>query len=157
MKESAVLITGVGKRVGLHLARNFLTRGVGVIGTYRTEYPSLNELRKMGADLYACNFYDASQLDRLIASLRSNYSSLRAIIHNASDWIPDSHEDPGVDSIDRMMKIHVSTPYRINLALEDMLKSCADGHADIIHIGDYVSSRGSKKHIAYAASKAGTG
>ena len=30
----------------------------------------------------------------------------------------------------------------------------SEGPADIIHIGDYVSSRGSRKHIAYAASKA---
>ena len=32
--------------------------------------------------------------------------------------------------------------------------NCSHEHADIIHIGDYVSSRGSRKHSAYAASKA---
>ena len=154
MKENAVLITGVGKRVGLHLARNFLARGTQVIGTYRSEYPSLDELREKGADLYACNFYDASQVQDLIETLRSNYSSLRAVIHNASDWMGDKLEDSEAESMDRMMKIHVSTPYRMNLALEDLLKCCPNSHADIIHIGDYVSSRGSKKHIAYAASKA---
>jgi dihydromonapterin reductase/dihydrofolate reductase len=35
-----------------------------------------------------------------------------------------------------------------------LLLACREPHADIIHIGDYVSSRGSRKHIAYAASKA---
>ena len=35
-----------------------------------------------------------------------------------------------------------------------MLQAHDGPHADIIHVGDYVSSRGSKKHIAYAASKA---
>ena len=154
MISNAVLITGVGKRVGLHLARNFLARGDRVIGTYRAEYPSLNELRDKGADLYACDFYEPAQVQELIKTLRAKYSSLRAVIHNASDWMADSPEVSEADSIDRMMKIHVSTPYRINLALEDLLKSCSDGYADIIHIGDYVSSRGSKKHIAYAASKA---
>ncbi len=35
-----------------------------------------------------------------------------------------------------------------------MLAASENAHADIIHVGDHVSSRGSKKHIAYAASKA---
>jgi hypothetical protein len=51
-----------------------------------------------------------------------------------------------------MMAVHVAAPYRINLGLADLLKAGAP--SDIIHLGDYVSGRGSKKHIAYAASKA---
>jgi len=51
-----------------------------------------------------------------------------------------------------MMAVHVDAPYRINLALADLLKAGAP--SDIVHLGDYVSGRGSKKHIAYAASKA---
>ena len=34
------------------------------------------------------------------------------------------------------------------------MSNCEDEYADIIHITDYVASKGSKKHIAYAASKA---
>jgi dihydromonapterin reductase/dihydrofolate reductase len=48
----------------------------------------------------------------------------------------------------------VDAPYRINLALAPLLESWQPGPADIIHMGDYVSGRGSRKHIAYAASKA---
>lgn len=51
-------------------------------------------------------------------------------------------------------QVHVSAPYLLNLALEPLLLASHAMHADIIHVGDYVSSRGSKKHIAYAASKA---
>ena len=36
--------------------------------------------------------------------------------------------------------------------MNDLLKAGAP--SDIVHLGDYVSGRGSKKHIAYAASKA---
>ena len=35
MNRDAILVTGVAKRVGLHLARTFLERGIPVIGTYR--------------------------------------------------------------------------------------------------------------------------
>ncbi len=154
MKTDAILISGVGKRIGLHLARHFLQRGYSVIGTYRTEYESLEELKQEGADLYCCDFYNSSQVQNLIESVASNYSSLRALIHNASDWLPDNCGLSAEDTMDKMMKVHVSAPYQLNLAFTDLLTATSNSHADIIHIGDFVSSRGSKKHIAYAASKA---
>ncbi len=38
MKQESIFITGVGRRAGLHLTRNFLARGIPVIGTFRSEY-----------------------------------------------------------------------------------------------------------------------
>ena len=149
-----LLITGVGKRAGLHLARTFLERGRPVIGTYRSERPSLEELKELGADLYRCDFYDDRDIESLIEAVTGRHSTLRGIVHNASDWLPDRGEfAPGV-VMQRMMQVHVGAPYQINLALAPLLEACADGTADIVHIGDYVSGRGSRKHIAYAASKA---
>ena len=149
-----ILITGLGQRVGLHLARTFLERGIPVIGTYRTERPALEELSAGGAALHQCNFYDDAQVEKLLTAITSRHERLRAIIHNASDWLPDTAELPTAEIMNRMMKVHVSAPYRINLALEPLLRASSHPYADIIHIGDYVSSRGSRKHIAYAASKA---
>ena len=152
--SSAILITGVGKRVGLHLARTFLGRGIPVIGTFRTERPSLDTLRAEGADLIACDFDDQGQITELTRSIESGYPSLRAIIHNASDWLPEATDLPPADIMQRMMQVHVSAPYQINLSLARLLMAAENEPADIIHVGDYVSSRGSKKHIAYASSKA---
>jgi len=79
---------------------------------------------------------------------------LRAIIHNASDWIPEGDDlDPAV-IMSKMMQVHVSVPYQINLALKNLLLSCPENLKDIIHFTDFVADKGSKKHIAYAASKA---
>ncbi len=152
--NDAILITGVGRRVGLHLARHFLGQGIPVIGTFRSERPELDQLRAAGAELYYCDFYDESQIGLLINSIKSKYTQLRAIIHNASDWLPDRGSLPAGEVMLRMMQVHVSAPYQINLALAPLLQACNGDHADIIHIGDYVSGRGSTKHIAYAASKA---
>jgi dihydromonapterin reductase/dihydrofolate reductase len=149
-----VLITGAGRRVGLHLALTFLARGTPVIGTYRTEYAALDDLRERGAILYRCDFNDQAQIDHLIETLLTSHKHLRAIIHNASEWLPDSTDIPSAEIIQRMLQIHVSAPYQLNRALEGLLRNCNDEHADIIHISDYVSSRGSRKHSAYAASKA---
>jgi len=154
MSKEPLLITGVGKRVGLHLAHTFLDRGIPVIGTYRTTRSSVTELEQKGAELYQCNFDDEAQIDTLIEHVLHNHRSLRAIIHNASDWLADKAELTSSEIMRRMMQVHVSAPYQLNLALEHLLKASEASHADIIHVGDYVSSRGSKKHIAYAASKA---
>jgi dihydromonapterin reductase/dihydrofolate reductase len=153
MKAAPVLITGVGQRVGLSLAWHFLERGMPVIGTYRTERDSIAELRAAGAELHRCDFYDEQQVTALIDHLQGRHSVLRAIIHNASEWLPDSGEYDPAETLRRMMLVHVATPYRLNLALQARLEASPDG-ADIIHLGDYVSARGSSKHIAYAASKA---
>jgi len=149
-----ILITGVGRRVGLHLARTFLGRGVPVIGTYRSERPELDQLKAEGANLIYCDFYDDPQISALINAIIESNPRLRAVIHNASDWLPDRSDVPSAEVMRRMMQVHAAAPYLLNLGLAPLLQASRDGRADIIHIGDYVSGRGSKKHIAYAASKA---
>jgi len=147
-----ILITGVGQRVGLHLARTFIDRGHPVIGTYRSQRDGIDELAALGVELHRCDFYEPAQVQALIDDVAKQHSRMRAIIHNASDWLPDSADHPPEEIVRRMMAVHVDAPYRINLALADLLKAGAP--SDIVHLGDYVSGRGSKKHIAYAASKA---
>ena len=163
---SPIIITGVGKRIGYALAKHFLAQGLSVIGTYRSHYPSIDELKTLGATLYPCDFYDDIQVQSLIDEL-AKLPQIRAIIHNASDWLPDPVLTKNAPSksatfapskvLQRMMQVHVSVPYQLNLALEAQLRSGAGGNigtSDIIHITDYVAEKGSQKHIAYAASKA---
>ena len=162
--SAPILITGIGKRIGYALAKHLLTKGHPVIGTYRTEYESIKELRQLGVELYCCDFYDNTQITSLTETIKTNHSQLRAIIHNASDWLPDNNALPPAVTLQRMMQVHVNTPYQINLALMDRLHaysaefctnaSCPNEPSDIIHFTDYVVEKGSKKHIAYAASKA---
>ncbi len=154
MTREPVLITGVGKRLGLHLANTFLERDIPVIGTYRTFRDSLAELEDKGAHLIQCDFYDAKQVDELITVTGNDYSGIRALIHNASDWLPDDAELSPSEILQRMMQVHVQVPYQLNQALTPSLMNSHSEFTDIIHVGDFVSSKGSKKHIAYAASKA---
>lgn len=154
MNGEPILITGVGRRVGLHLAQQFLDRGIAVIGTYRSERDSVIDLASRGAELYRIDFNDETQLELLLETIVKRHRALRAVIHNASEWLPDEHELPASQVMQRMMRVHVSVPYQMNLALAPLLMNSSCEHADIIHVGDYVASRGSRKHIAYAASKA---
>lgn len=145
-----VMITGVGQRAGLHLARGFLRRGCAVIGTYRSERPALDELRAAGAELHRCDFNDDGAIAGFAGAIRARHAALRAIIHNASDWVPDDGDLASAEVLRRMMQVHVSAPYQLNLALAPLLQACANEpsgeqfgrQADIIHLGDYVSARG---------------
>ena len=152
--QRPILVTGAGQRAGLHLARNFLQRGWPLVGTYRRERPGVSELREFGADLYPCDFYREGDLASLIEAVKDKYRGLRAIIHNASDWLSEDGGLSAGEVMSRMMQVHVQAPYQLNLALAPLLQAAEGEPADIIHIGDFVSGRGSKKHIAYAASKA---
>ncbi|MFS1475943.1 dihydromonapterin reductase [Vibrio lentus] len=154
--SETILITGVGKRLGFALAQQFLADGYKVVGTYRSDYPQLQLLRDSGADLQQVDFYQQSSLEGFLDYVGQEYKTLRAVIHNASDWKPENKNKPSDNAsqiMHQMMTIHATVPYLFNLTLKDQLMS-GDETSDIIHISDYVAEKGSKKHIAYAASKA---
>ncbi len=147
-----ILITGASQRIGLHCAERLLDDGQAVIVSYRTPRPSLERLRERGATALQADFSGAAGIQAFIEVLHQHAPALRAIVHNASDWHP---EMPGqeADVFQQMFEVHMLAPYLINLHCASLLRH--GGPADIVHIGDDVTRAGSKKHIAYAASKAG--
>ena len=66
------------------------------------------------------------------------------------DWDSESPSSDYAELFHKMMQVHASAPYQINMACKDMFSQ----HANIIHMTDYVQDKGSSKHVAYAASKA---
>jgi dihydromonapterin reductase/dihydrofolate reductase len=153
---SPIVITGGAQRLGLAVARSLRAQQHSVVITYRRERPLLEQLRGEGIETIRADFDDENGPELLATELTSRYGSLRALIHNASQWIPESDaEDPG-QVLERMLRVHVRAPYLLNLACGELLRCYGEQHAyaDIIHMSDYVASTGSSKHIAYAASKA---
>ncbi|MBF8744670.1 dihydromonapterin reductase [Pseudomonas putida] len=146
--NSPILITGASQRVGLALALELAQAGHTVVTASRTvqAQPVHPNIVQFQADL--CQ---AGDRQALIDHLLSHYDGLRAVIHNASLWLDD-----GLDNLETMFRLHVEAPYHLNLALGELLAKTGKtaGKADIIHICDETSSRGSKSHIGYAATKA---
>lgn len=148
-----ILITGGAQRLGLAIAENLLSQHHSVIITYRSQKPSIDDLVKLGATAIHADFATNEGVVAFIQALQAQTSSLRGIIHNASDWESESAEATTAEHaqlFNKMMQVHANAPYLINLACEKMLLP----GADIIHMTDYVQETGSKKHLAYAASKA---
>ncbi|MCF4994108.1 dihydromonapterin reductase [Pseudomonas syringae] len=150
--SAPILITGAGQRVGLHCARRLLEDGHRVIFTYRSERPGVQTLRDLGAIALHADFSDEAGILAFIDELKIRTDSLRAVVHNASEWLAES---PGneAEAFSRMVNVHMLAPYLINLHCADLLKRSTP--ADIVHISDDVTRKGSSKHIGYCASKAG--
>jgi dihydromonapterin reductase/dihydrofolate reductase len=147
-----ILITGASQRIGLHCAERLLGEGQPVIISYRQERETVAHLREMGAVTIHADFASEAGIMAFIDELKGHTSQLRAIVHNASAWIADSASDEAAAFV-QMVNVHMLAPYLINLHCADMLR--ASNPADIVHISDDVTRKGSAKHMAYCASKAG--
>lgn len=149
-----VLITGGARRIGLALAKSLLQDNFSVIIAYRSDYPALTELKQLGAICLQGDFAEHQGIYRFAEQVKELTPRLRAVIHNASAWLPESEAMPPEQVMASMLQIHVYTPYLLNQLLESCLVGQGHAGADIIHLTDYVVEKGSDKHIAYAASKA---
>ncbi|MDH4561902.1 dihydromonapterin reductase [Pseudomonas sp. BN411] len=151
-RPAPILITGASQRVGLYCAERLLDEGQPVIISYRTERDGVRHLRERGATALQADFSSEAGILAFIEALKACTDSLRAIVHNASDWLTESpgHE---ADAFQRMFSVHMLAPYLINLHCEELLRRSSP--ADIIHLSDDVARRGSEKRVAYCASKAG--
>jgi dihydromonapterin reductase/dihydrofolate reductase len=150
--SAPILITGAGQRVGLHCAQRLLEDGHPVIFSYRSERPGVQALRDLGATAVFADFSTEAGIFAFIGELTAHTDRLRAIVHNASEWLAET-PDTDAAAFTRMFHVHMLAPYLINLHCADLLERSSP--ADIVHIGDDVTRKGSSKHIGYCASKAG--
>ncbi len=147
-----ILITGASQRVGLHCAQRLLEDGQPVIISYRTLRPGVEQLRAAGAIALPADFASEAGIMAFLDQLKAHTDCLRAIVHNASEWLAEA---PGHEAevFTRMFSIHMLAPYLINLHGAELLQRSPV--ADIVHISDDVTRKGSSNHTAYCASKAG--
>jgi dihydromonapterin reductase / dihydrofolate reductase len=141
--NSPILITGTSKRVGRALMHSLAEAGHEVITVNR----SIADGEHQGVLNFQADLSSRSDREVLIGKLKATVPSLRAVIHNASMWLDDS-----LGNLDYMFRVHVEAPFHLNTELAGLLAQAT--RADIIHICDESAARGSKSHIAYAATKA---
>jgi len=148
--NKAALITGASQRVGLATAKHLIDRGYSVIGTYRARRLGVEALESLGATMFKVDFNSPSEINALIKTIKEHTKQIDVIIHNASDWLPETSDLLADELFDRMFSVHTKAPYLINKGLADILSDSSH----IIHISDAKTVKGSDKHIAYVASKA---
>lgn len=155
MSASPILITGGAQRLGRHCAERLVQDGQPVIISYRRERPELKAMRERGIVTLQADFSSEDGILDFLERLKDETGALRAIVHNASDWAPDSDGEDAGAAFERLFRIHMLAPYLINLHAKPLLDACSEPQRDIVHMTDYVVQKGSRKHAAYAATKAG--
>ena len=151
----AILVTGAGRRIGLHIAQRLLAAGHPVIAHSHRESPTIAELRAKGALSVISDLTDANVLPDLANNIKSQTQSLRAIVHNASLFeITSDKIDGAVIQLQKMMAIHAVAPFYLNTALHSLLRECSKEYADIIQITDIYADNPNYTFDTYCASKA---
>jgi dihydromonapterin reductase/dihydrofolate reductase len=150
--SAPILLTGASQRIGLHCALRLLDDGQPVIVSYRSERPGLAELRRRGAVTLHADFASEAGIMAFIEALHGHTASLRGIVHNASQWLGETAGQEAA-VFQQLFNVHMLAPYLINLHCAELLRRSTP--ADIIHISDDVTRKGSSQHLAYSASKAG--
>ena len=136
----------------MYCAERLLDDGHSIIVTYRSEREGIERLKQRGALVLPADFSSEAGILEFIDQLKQHTDSLRAIVHNASDWLA---EVPGeeAEAFIQLFNVHMLAPYLINLHCQTLLEHSTP--ADIVHISDDVARKGSANRPAYCASKAG--
>jgi dihydromonapterin reductase/dihydrofolate reductase len=148
--KPSILITGGAQRVGLHCAQRFVEDGFRVLITCRQARPEWQQQPLEGIEVLFADFSTVDGIQQLINQLVNQGVRLRGLIHNASVWQDDEQQ---ANALQTMFMVHMQAPYLLNLAHDQLFDP--DSIGDIIHISDHVAQRGSARHVAYSASKAG--
>src|SRR5690349_17425523 len=152
----AVLITGAGRRIGLHLAGRMLDQQRPVIAHFHTETEGVEILRHRGALCIAADLATELGLQELIRTVQASTTSLRALVHNASAFELTAPEvGSALQQMDRFYAVHMRAPFALNASLAPLLTECSERRADIVHVTDIYADNPNPLFDAYCATKAG--
>lgn len=157
-RAQTILITGVTRRVGAHLAEHLLAAGHRVIGTYRHETDALRALIDQGLIALPLDLLERERLAEFAQQVARRTDRLDLIVHNASIWHRDEDVAAKPELATAMYTVHVTSPIELTEHLHRALpaRERDDGHADrqAVFITDAHIDEGEADHIHYIASKA---
>ncbi len=155
MQQAAgIVITGASRRMGAAFARALHADGYAVLGSYRKQTAEVDALRHAGVVMIEADLASDAGVAEFSRQVRSHFSSLRALIHNASLWHTDTEMAADIALRDASFALHVHSPHYLNESLSDLLQAHKDT-SDIVHISDANVSFGKADRALYLASKAG--
>lgn len=152
-----LLITGIGRRIGEHLAAHYLAQGDRVIGSYHTHTEAVARLEAQGLIALPCDLTQAADIASLVTCITQTTAQLDAIVHNASVWFDDATCATDPDKIHALYAVHVTGPIALTLQLHAALPAQAQrGQAGrlVAFITDAQCLSGGSAHAHYFASKA---
>ncbi len=156
MLENVILVTGAGRRIGYHIAKRLHEDGRSVIAHYRTHTTQIQALADLGVKTIQADLANSLAILEFVRTLKSQCTSLRGVIHNASSFEPTSTDlEEAAQQYEQFFYIHMMAPFLINQGLQSLLKGEGDDPADIIHITDINAENPTPDFDVYGTTKAG--
>lgn len=155
--QPPILVTGAGRRVGLHLANRLLDDGQPVIAHYHRESGGIEALAARGALTLQADLAHAVGALALVDAVRAQATALRGIVHNASAFTPTPAEPAAAAAMfEAFFSIHMLAPYLIDTGLAGLLGAGSTAApTDIVHITDIFAENPRPEFDIYCATKAG--
>ncbi|MCH8502667.1 MAG: SDR family oxidoreductase [Aliidiomarina sp.] len=158
MTKPIALITGAGRRLGLHMTRCLLAQGWHVVALSRSRIGELAALAEtdLSLDVITCNALNQDSVEQSIATIQSRYDHLDFVLHNASIYEKDqAHVEDMASFYDDLYRIHMKFPALINYGLRDLFSKTIRPTANIIHVTDIYASNPNADYALYCSTKAG--
>lgn len=160
MKELAqpvAVVTGAGRRLGLHMVKSLLSSGWQVIALTRVVQGELAAIKSSSLTCIECNALDDSSVDNAIAAIQHHTQQVDLLLHNASIFVKDAIHQSDIPSFyNHLYAIHMKLPARLNMALASALKRSVREHGNIIHITDIYVDNPNPEYALYCSTKAGS-
>ncbi|WP_194755340.1 SDR family oxidoreductase [Aliidiomarina indica] len=156
--QPIALITGAGRRLGLHMTRSLLADGWRVIALSRSEDGELGALAAtaQGLSIVTCDALNDKSVENAIGAIQAQASHLDFMLHNASIYEKDAaHEKDECEFYDALYHVHMKLPARLNTHLRKLLENSVRPTANVIHITDIYANNPNPAYALYCSTKAG--
>lgn len=157
LEGKTVLITGAARRIGRHLALTIAKAGGNVI-IHHANSPeearsTADEIERLGRQAWVvqADFARPEQAEGLI-QLAARFSSIDAIVHNASIFEPLELSQTSRVVWQRHMDINLTAPFLISREFAAHLPEGSQGR--MVTLLDWRALRPAADHFAYTISKA---
>jgi len=153
-EQSAVLITGAGKRIGQAVALHLAECGFAIALHYhrsKTEATKTHQLiREKGGvcEVFAADLTRDQDIKRLINKSLRTFPALGVLINNASIFTKGSLKDSPISLLDEHYRVNLRAPYALTQEFSRQVKS-----GSVINILDRDIVKNKTSHTAYLLSK----
>lgn len=151
-QRRTALVTGGGTGIGAATAQKLVQDGCRVIIVGRRASVLRQTATSIGAEPYACDITDATQLVGLRQHLQNRFGTLDVLVNAAGVSIVKPFAALAQDEVDQMLQVNLSAPIRLLRELLPVMK--LDG-LSVVLVSSLGAEQGAENMAVYAAAKAG--
>jgi len=151
-----ILLTGISRGLGLHIAETLLTSGYSVYGVSRSQSPQLATLQDQYSGQLHLQTFDLAQITEIKSTLFESFVPLdlplSGFVNNAALAYDDIITNLNFDRLEAMYRVNVFAPLMITKqVIRNMLLHQTRG--SIVHISSISVHTGYKGLAMYASGK----